>query len=71
MIRTDNGYTLETAIPWKTLGVKPVAGKTIGIDVQINDDDSGDGRDGKLAWFAKNDNAWRNPQNFGRVKLGI
>ena len=71
MIRTNKGYTLETAIPWKTLGVNPIAGRTIGIDVQINDDDSGQERDGKLAWHSKNDNAWKNPQNFGRVLLGI
>ncbi len=71
MTRTDNGYTLETAIPWKTLGVRPIAGNTIGIDVQINDDDNGKGRDGKLAWYSKNDTAWKNPRNFGRVKLGI
>ncbi len=71
MIRTDKGYTLETSIPWKTLGVHPVAGRNIGIDVQINDDDSGSGRDGKLAWHAKNDQSWRNPQAFGKLVLGI
>lgn len=71
MTRTDGGYTLETSIPWSTLGVKPVAGKNIGIDVQINDDDSGRGRDGKLAWHAKSDQSWRNPQAFGRLVLGI
>ena len=71
MTRTNKGYTLETSIPWSTLGVRPVAGNTIGIDIQINDDDSGHERDGKLAWFSKNDNAWKNPRNFGRVKLGI
>lgn len=71
MTRTDKGYTLETSIPWNTLGVRPVAGKNIGIDVQINDDDSGKGRDGKLAWHAKSDLSWKNPQEFGRLVLGI
>jgi len=71
MTRTDRGYTLETSIPWSTLGVRPVAGKDIGIDVQINDDDSGRGRDGKLAWHAKSDQSWKNPQSFGRLVLGI
>ncbi len=71
MTRTDRGYTLETSIPWRTLGVTPVAGKTIGIDVQINDDDSGNDRDGKLAWFAKSDQSWKNPQSFGQLVLGI
>ena len=71
MTRTDRGYTLETSIPWTTLGVIPVAGRDIGIDIQINDDDSGNERDGKLAWHAKNDQAWKNPQSFGRLVLGI
>ena len=71
MTRTDKGYTLETSIPWKTLGVRPIAGRNIGIDVQINDDDSGNGRDGKLAWHAKNDQSWKNPQSFGKLVLGI
>ena len=71
MTRSDRGYTLETSIPWSTLGIKPKAGQTIGIDIQINDDDSGNGRDGKLAWHAKNDNSWKNPQTFGRLVLGI
>ena len=54
-----------------TLGVKPVAGHTMGIDVQINDDDSGRDRDGKLAWHAKSNNSWTNPKTFGRLVLGI
>jgi hypothetical protein len=71
MTRSDRGYTLETSIPWSTLGVKPKAGQAIGVDVQINDDDSGNGRDGKLAWHAKSDNSWKSPQTFGRLVLGI
>jgi len=71
MTRTNGGYSLETAIPWTTLGVKPVAGKAIGIDVQVNDDDSGRDRDGKLAWHAKSNNSWTNPKSFGRLVLGI
>ena len=71
MTRSDRGYTLETSIPWSTLGIKPKAGQAIGIDVQINDDDSGNGRDGKLAWHAKNNSSWKNPQTFGRLVLGI
>ncbi len=71
MTRTNKGYSLETAIPWRTLGVKPVAGNSIGIDVQVNDDDTGNGRDGKLSWHAKNNNSWSNPRNFGQLVLGL
>lgn len=69
MTRHANGYTLEASIPWRTLGVIPQAGSIIGLEVQVNDDDTGSDRDGKLAWFSKNDNAWNNPQNFGRMLL--
>ena len=71
MTRSDRGYTLETSIPWSTLGIRPKAGANIGIDIQINDDDSGNGRDGKLAWHAKSDKSWKSPQTFGRLVLGI
>ncbi len=69
MNRHANGYTLEASIPWRTLGVIPQNGSIIGLEVQVNDDDTGNDRDGKLAWFSKNDEAWRNPQNFGRMLL--
>lgn len=67
--RTNKGYTLEASIPWRTLGVHPQQGSIIGLEVQVNDDDTGSGRDGKLAWFSRNDNAWQNPQNFARMLL--
>ena len=71
MTRTDSGLILEASIPWRSLGVYPKEGQAIGIDIQINDDDNGDGRDAKLAWHATEDNAWKNPQQFGRLLLGI
>ncbi len=69
MNRTSNGYTLEASIPWSTLGVIPQRGSIIGLEVQVNDDDTGSDRDGKLAWFSRTDTAWKNPQNFGRMLL--
>lgn len=69
MTRNNHGYTLEASIPWRTLGVLPQRGSIIGLEVQVNDDDTGHDRDGKLAWFSRNDSAWHNPQNFGRMLL--
>lgn len=71
MTRTDHGLILEAAIPWRSLGVQPKEGHSIGIDIQINDDDDGNDRDAKLAWHAKSDDSWKNPQTFGRLVLGI
>ena len=71
MTRSNHGMVLEAAIPWQALGVHPMQGHPIGIDIQVNDDDNGNERDSKLAWHAKNDDAWKNPQRFGRLILGI
>lgn len=64
-----NGYVLEAAIPWSSLGVSPATNKNVGFDVQINDDDEGAGRDAKISWNATADEAWRNPTYFGTIKL--
>jgi hypothetical protein len=67
-ISTTDGYIIEARIPWTTLQATPSAGKLIGFDFMINDDDS-NGRDGKLAWNSPTDNAWENPSLFGTLKL--
>lgn len=48
---TDTGYLFEIALPWSTLtGASQRAGQLIGIDVMVDDDDDGDGRDTQLSW---------------------
>lgn len=69
-VRSTAGYTVEVAIPWTTIGVVPTAGRALGIDVQVNDDDDGGDREGKLATFAANDDGWTNPSVFGSLTLG-
>lgn len=70
--RTDNGYRLEVRFPWGTLKAKPSPGRSIGFDVQVNDDDGGGQRDSKLAWNAKEDDAWQNTRAFGVAQpLGL
>jgi hypothetical protein len=44
-----NGYTLEAAIPWSTLGVAPSAGATLGFDLGVYESDAGC-RAGELIW---------------------
>jgi hypothetical protein len=67
-VDTDEGYRMEVAIPWQTLGTSPRAGALIGIDVHVNDND-GSGREGKISLFAEADDAWQNPSLFGEAKL--
>ena len=70
MVTTSTGYQLEVKFPWSTLGTKPRTGAKIGLDVQVNDNDTGGKRDKKLTWHATQDNAWENPQAFGNAELG-
>jgi hypothetical protein len=69
MTTTEKGYRTEIKFPWATLGKKPAAGSSIGLDVHVNDDDDSGERDTKITWFDKQDTAWNNPQNFGNAEL--
>ncbi len=71
MTRSDHGMILEASIPWRSLGVRPSSGHKLGLDIQINDDDNGNQRDTKIAWHSTDDEAWKNPQKFGRLVLGL
>jgi hypothetical protein len=53
--RTTTGYDLEVGIPWSSLKTAPGPRATIGLEVQVNDDDTGAGtfnnqREGKIAY---------------------
>lgn len=69
MKTTEKGYRTEIKFPWATLGKKPSAGSSIGLDVHVNDDDDGGERDTKITWCDKQDTAWNNPQAFGNGEL--
>jgi hypothetical protein len=68
IVTTEKGYRVEAKFPWATLGVKPSAGAKIGLDVQVNDNDTGT-RKTKIAWHAPKDNAFRDPQLLGNAEL--
>ncbi|MBK8805700.1 MAG: Ig-like domain-containing protein [Bacteroidales bacterium] len=65
------GYICEVSIPWTTIGVTPQDGHLLGIEIGVNDDDLGGGRDSKIMWNGTNDNAWQNPSLFGEVLLKV
>lgn len=69
MVNTGNGYRLEAAFPWSTLGTKPGAGARIGLDVHVNDNQGHGKRDAKISWHDQQDQAWQNPQAFGNAEL--
>jgi uncharacterized protein YjdB len=68
MLSTNNGYILEVAIPWMTIGVTPYLGKPIGFEIAI-DNANGDSRIFQAAAFATSTTAWSNPSVFGTVYL--
>jgi hypothetical protein len=62
------GYVLEIMIPWATLGGVPVEGTFMGIDVQVDDNDTGT-RNGKKAWNDDSDNAWQSTSVLGTLQI--
>jgi len=66
---TAAGYRMEIKFPWSTLGTKPLPGAKIGLDVHVNDNDTGGKRKTKIMWHDTQDNAWQNPQAFGNAEL--
>ncbi|UKS28575.1 fibronectin type III domain-containing protein [Paenibacillus sp. HWE-109] len=65
---TTNGYSVEMAIPWSSLGLTPYAGMIIGFDVANNDEDDGNGRQSQTVWAGEATN-WTNTSAFGELKL--
>lgn len=65
---TSNGYTAEFAIPWSSLGAEAEAGRVIGLDIGVNDDDEGGERESQLMWSGTNEN-WRTTERFGDLTL--
>lgn len=65
---TADGYTAEIAIPWSNLNLTPSVNRKLGLDIGVNDDDDGEGRDSSLFWSG-NGNDWRNTSRFGNLTL--
>ncbi len=70
-VTTDTGWRIEMKFPWMSLqGSPPAMGNLIGIDVFINDDDTGgDSRDAQVATFATAGDHWQVPSAWGTAIL--
>ena len=66
---TPGGYSIELAIPWNTIGIRPVEGLTIGFSAGYNDDDDGGEREGQAVWVGTKDND-KDTSALGDVILG-
>ncbi|VUD52989.1 Endo-1,4-beta-xylanase A [Thalassocella blandensis] len=69
LFNTTQGYSLEVAIPWSSIGVEMYPGMQLGFDVGIDLDDDGGDRDAQYGSIAMDDMAWQNPSTFGTVFL--
>lgn len=67
---TSTGYVIEAAIPWYYL-VKDMIkdGKTIGLDMAINDDPGVGARKSIVCWSDYSANAFQYLDRYGQVKL--
>ena len=69
--KVDNttGYVMQMTFPWATLKGTPAVNQLVGFDVEVDDDDDGGARDGKLSWAASADQAWTDPSYMGTIIL--
>jgi hypothetical protein len=66
--QSTTGYVVEASVPWTLIGVTPSDKKMIGLDFHVNDSDLAL-RDGKITWFATQDNSYSDPSTFGLGRL--
>ncbi|MFD1905065.1 sugar-binding protein [Paenibacillus rhizoplanae] len=66
VVHTDTGYRVEAKINFGT--IKALAGSSIGLDLQINDD-RGDGTRSTSKWNDRGEDTWRDTSNFGIFDL--
>jgi AraC-like DNA-binding protein len=64
----DAGYTIETSISWKELGITPRKGRTIGLEVWNTDRDYLQGT-GTFAGWTTNATNLKNPSEWGNLVL--
>jgi len=70
LVQNEGTVVLEVAFPMEELGITPLVGTQIGLDIYMKDNDSGfSQRDNQISWSPSNDRAWRNPSLLGTVTL--
>lgn len=62
VVHTDTGYRVEAKIDFGT--VKATPGSSIGLDIQVNDD-QGAGKRSTSKWNDKGEDTWRDTSHFG------
>ena len=61
-------YTLEAAIPWSVMGVKPEQGRELLFDLAVNDSVDGKARRSQLMWNGSAKNSG-DRTHWGRLRM--
>jgi hypothetical protein len=67
---SGSGYDLEARIPWKSLGVRPAAGLTLGIAASVSDNDTVDTNAQECMISTAPERDWQRPSSWGTLILG-
>lgn len=67
--QTDEGYILEAAIPWISLGIIPQPGDRIGLAANINDNDTPDSDAQECIISTAPQWVWNDPTTWGTLLL--
>jgi hypothetical protein len=68
---SDTGYTVEIAIPWTQIGVTPVTGMVLGIDLVVDDSDPASATPYQtFDWARIAPNPYAQPSLWKRLRLG-
>jgi len=69
-VKTNDGYSMEFAIPWSNFNVTPTATMNIGFNLAVNDEDDTNDHNAlpKLIW-AGSSNYYKNPSTWGVLNL--
>ena len=68
-LRTKYGYTIEMAIPWKSLGINPKEGKHLGFYTFIDDCDAPGNWEQEIVWRKVKGNFWQDASCWGKLLL--
>ena len=67
--RGQNDYYIEIAYPWKILKTIPHAGKLLGFDFALTDNDNGFEQTKQVAWHSPDSDIWLNASLWGALQL--
>jgi len=66
---TDQGYTVEVAVPWSTIGITPLQGQHLGANFAVDDRYDAAGNNFQYAAWMGESAGFTVPDNWGEIEL--